>query len=367
MKIKFESVDLDKFIIREHDFYGENVYLIIPKHIGVSWDKSNLQFRSSVYNANGELISASFPKFFNLGEKPALYSNPDTFRDQEVLEKVDGSTLVVSKYNGNLMIRTRGTVDATQLVNGHEIDFLMKKYPLAFSFEENDNSSRIFEWVSPHNKMVIDYGDEPDLYLIGIINHFDYSLISQNDLDVFASKYEVKRPKRFNFSTLKDIVSSVEKFDDMEGVCLYYNNGQNIVKIKGEWYLKLHHLKSELSSFEKVLDVWFERNRPSYTDFYNYIAETFDYEIAEYVRGNISKICDAYKEVEKIVNHMHGFVDDRLKPILSKKGQSGRKDCAKLVFDSYGKTNRASYVFNILDDKPLTNDDYKKLIFQVLK
>jgi hypothetical protein len=38
------------------------------------------------------------------------------------VEKLDGSTLIVSKYNGQYILRTRGTVDASKLANGFELE-----------------------------------------------------------------------------------------------------------------------------------------------------------------------------------------------------------------------------------------------------
>jgi hypothetical protein len=54
-------------------------------------------------------------------------------------------------------------------------------------------------------------------------------------------------------------------------------------------------------------------------------------------------------------------VNNRLRSLPS------RKEQAQLVISSYGETNRAAFVFKILDNRPLGKDEYKKLLFQVLK
>jgi hypothetical protein len=132
-------------------------------------------------------------------------------------------------------------------------------------------------------------------------------------------------------------------------------------KVKGAWYLKLHYLKSELSNIEKVLDVWLEQGMPDYQTFYNYIFTTFDFELAEQIKGTISRIVDGKKEVNKIVDGMNDFVNNRLRSLPS------RKEQAQLVISSYGETNRAAFVFKLLDGKSFGKDEYKKLLFQVLK
>ena len=169
------------------------------------------------------------------------------------------------------------------------------------------------------------------------------------------------RPETYTFSSVEDLIASIEKWEGKEGVCIYYHDGQAILKCKSSWYLRLHHMKSELSSCEKVLDVWISKGYPSYMDFYNYIATTFDYELAEQIRGHISNICDGYVITNKIIDGMLEFI--------SKNKHLTRKDFAAKVFASYGGVgnNRAAFVFTLLDKGKLTGDNIKKLLFQVLK
>jgi hypothetical protein len=90
-------------------------------------------------------------------------------------------------------------------------------------------------------------------------------------------------------------------------------------------------------------------------------VETFDYECFEMVRGYASQICDASKDVKKIVDGMNEFVTNKLRVLPT------RKDQAQLILSSYGNTNRNSFVFALLDNKPLNDDQMKKLFWQCLK
>ena len=362
MKIDISSIDRESFMVHEHIIYGEVVYLVQPKHIGAKWKNDNLHFRSSVWNYNGELISASFPKFFNWSEQPDLSPVPNSLKHCTVVEKLDGSTLIVSKYNGQYILRTRGTVDASKLANGFELELF--KSTILNKLQDNNDTwgySIIWEWLSPINKIVLSYGDEPIWKLIGFINHINYSLAQQDMLDAMAKKYDLLRPEIYTFTDISDMLQIVDKWQNKEGVCLYSKNDQVIHKIKASKYLLLHHLKSELSSLEKVLDVWLEQGMPDYQTFYNYIFTTFDYELAEQCRGMISRICDAKKEVDMIVIGMNEFVNNRLKTLPTRKLQ------AEQVISAYGITNRASFLFKLLDGKSLGKEEYKKLLFQVLK
>jgi hypothetical protein len=362
MKIDISSIDRTQFMVHEHSLNGEIVHLIQPQHIGTKWTQDNKHMRSVVVNYDGEVISASFPKFTNYGENPEHFPVPTSLKNTTVVEKLDGSTLIVSKYNGQYILRTRGTVDASKLANGFELELF--KSTILNKLQDNNDTwgySIIWEWLSPINKIVLSYGDEPMWKLIGFIDHTDYSLATQDMLDAMAKKYDLLRPEIYTFTDISDMLQIVDKWQDKEGVCLYSKNGQTIHKIKAAKYLLLHHLKSELSSLEKIMDVWLEQGMPDYQTFYNYIFTTFDFELAEQIKGTISRIVDGKKEVNKIVDGMNNFVNNRLRSLPS------RKEQAQLVISSYGETNRAAFVFKILDNRPLGKDEYKKLLFQVLK
>ena len=371
MKVDLQSIDREQFYVNEHILNGEMVYLIIPKQIGCIWSQENKILRSSVWNSDGELISACFPKFVNWGEKPEVFPVPNSLRNCVVMEKLDGSTLIVSKYKGELIIRTRGTIDASKMEkNGHEIEIFKNEIlpKLEYFFDEYNycdsaadtwQFSVIYEWTSPLNQIVINYGDTPRFVLIGMVNHTNYYLYDQHDLNDIAKQCGFERPAIYTFTDVNDLISNVEQWKGKEGVCVYSKNGQEIHKVKGFDYLRLHHMKSELSSMEKVIDVWVAQGYPSYNDFYNYIATTFDFELAEQCKGFISRIADGYKEVLKIISHMKSFVE----PL---KGLP-RKDSALKILSAYGDTNRKSFCFNLLDGKEIDGEGIKKLMFQVLK
>ena len=363
MKIDLDKVDRTQFMVHEHSLNGEIVHLIQPQHIGTKWTQDNKHMRSVVVNYEGEVISAGFPKFTNWGENTDHFPVPSSLKNCTIMEKLDGSLLVVSKYKGQYILRTRGTVDTSTMANGHELELFKEKFLKRLTHDTPDtwNVSILFEWVSPINKIVLNYGDEPDWYVVGIVHHSDYSLYSQEDLDMWAKNKGFKRPATYTFTDVNDLLQNVDQWKGKEGVCVYSKNDQTIHKVKGAWYLALHHMKSELSNIEKVLDVWLEQGMPDYNTFYNYIFTTFDYELAEQVKSMISRIADGKKEVNKIVDGMNDFVNNRLRSL------STRKEQAQLVISSYGETNRASFLFKLLDGKSLGKEEYKKLMFQVLK
>lgn len=369
MRINLEEIDKTQFMVHEHMLNGELIQLVQPVHIGCDWNQQNKIFRSSVWNALGELVSAGFPKFTNWGEKPEQFPLPESLTGAVVPEKIDGSLLIVSKYKGFIILRTRGTVDASKLDNAAELEIFkneilpkVAEYIDAMKWkQETWPVSVLFEWVSPTNKIVLNYGDQPDWFLVGMVNHNDYSLVPQGLLDGCAGEMGVKRPKCYTFKDVADLLANVDQWKGQEGVCVYSSNGQVIHKVKSAWYLVRHHMKSELNNVEKVLDFWFENGRPEFPAFKELVLQ-FDYEIWEQVQGNASRISDAYKEVLRIVEGMRKFLREQVCVL-----NYNRRMQATIIKQSYGETNRASYLFTLLDGKELDDKQVKKLMFQVLK
>ena len=361
MKIDLDKVDRTQFMVHEHSLNGEIVHLIQPQHIGTQWRQDNKHLRSVVVNYDGEVISAGFPKFTNWGENPDHFPVPTSLRNCTIMEKLDGSLLIVSKYKGQYILRTRGTVDASTMANGHELE-LFKSTILNKLHDNNDtwNYSVLFEWLSPINKIVLSYGDESIWKLVGFVDHSDYSLATQDMLDLMAKKYDFLRPEIYTFTDVNDLLQNVDQWKGKEGVCVYSKNDQTIHKVKSADYLIKHRFKSE-ATLENTLDLYFSYGKPSYQEFESKLTETFDYECFEMVRGYASQICDASKEVNKIVDGFKSFIDNQLKVL------STRKEQAQKVISSYSESNRSSMIFSLLDGKTLTTDQHKKLFWQVLK
>jgi len=293
---------------------------------------------------------------------------------------VHNSTLIFSRYKGHTVVRTRGTVNARLQPNGYEIDFLMEKYGVfirALEHDENSDASYVFEWMSPTNRIVIDYGDEPDMALIAIINHENYYMQSQSNLDKIADAMELRRPRTFKYDSVAEMRDAVEVLRDQEGLCVYYNDGQNIRKVKSAHYLFLHRAKSEISSIDKVIDVYMDWHfdgvgEKNYTGFFAYLTEKFDFEIATMAQGHASRICDAMKQVNDIMAQLYKFAEGcrtmKVGPsTVTLEPKQVRKFAAQKILQAYGSTGRSSIIFKILDDKKVGVDDWKKILYQVLK
>jgi len=353
------------FVVRDCELGGEDCVLIYPSKkatFDIKWTEELMQFRSSIWTKNyGIPVSLSFKKFFNWGEREDLCAPPESLHGAVAVEKVDGSTLIVSKFNGELIVRTRGTVDARDLDNGSEIDELIKEYPVAFDNEliNRETHTLLFEWTTPTNRIVLDYGDAPQLHLIGVVQHNNYKYMQQDKLDAVAVFMGVERPVTHPFDCVERMMETVKAFKDQEGICLYFGKEvQDILKVKGTDYLAKHAFKSHCT-INSVIDMFIERGRPLHNEFLHQLEEEFDYECVQMAVGYVSDVCDAYRHVQKMIAHMEEFVA----PLRNVE----RKEAAIAIMQAYGKTNRSGYAFNILDGKSLDDAAIRKLLHQRCK
>lgn len=330
MRVNITNIDETSFKVKKkfHEVLREELILVHPQLDGAEWNKDNLIFRSSIWNTNGDLVSAGFPKFFNWGENSELSPVPKNLNSVKILDKFDGSLLIVSKYKGEYIIRVRQSFNTDSLGNDSEVDiFKLNILPKLDNGSDTWDHTYLFEWLSGSHKIIISYKDVPAFKLIGKVHHDDYSLASQDWLNNFAAKHGIDRPKIYTFSSIEELIGDVSAWDGSEGVIIYSNNDQTLHKVKSAWYLKLHRMKSDIASTKKLLLIWENLGRPDYETFYNYIKNQFDYELAEFAKNDIQKICGAHDHLIKLLDEVSIFV--KTLPQI-------RKDAAELIISTYG-------------------------------
>lgn len=356
MRIDLSVIDREQFIVQEHLIAGEVCTLVTPQHIGTKWDESNLHWRSSLWNSQGELISASWRKHHNWLEQPDLRPAPSNLDEMTLVEKIDGSTLLISKYRDTLICRTRGTVDATRMANGHEIETFKKRYPKLFEMAD-ERFTIVTEWVSPENVIVISY-PEADLYLTGVIWHHDYSYTEQNHLDRIAEMVGVKRPRYYSFASVEQMLKEVDGFKGVEGVCAYYPlhgiRDNCFRKSKGSVYLSLHRFKERVS-LPNLLDLWTELSRPDLATFQGALERDFDHECRLMADPMAVQICAADNVV---VNNVAKIKDDLTTNFLD---LPSRRDQALAIQLAYTDLYRG-VAFKLLDNREIDDKMWRKLI-----
>jgi hypothetical protein len=359
MKVKLPE-EHGYFNIVPNTFCGIDCYLITP-HIDAKWNKNNLFYRSLIIDKEGNVLSSGFPKFFNYGEKLDCYPDPEEFNDWRYEDKIDGSLLIVDYVNDAFSMRTRGTVSYKSQENAKDFECLLEKYPKVVEFlKENQHLSILFEIVTPNNVIVV-RSQQIEFYLIGAINKNGMVVVSPQDLtDIWRKIGPIPSPQSYNFldtNNLSKIAETIKKWKGKEGIVISYNNGQNRIKLKSDWYLFIHRVKSQLNSESNLIEYYVDSVMPSYEEFYKKIETEFDFEIAVQLKDQIQKICNSGEKAKKYIDHILEVVHDIRKV-------ETRKDQAIMIKTNFKENS--SFVFSVLDNKVITNHQWIKLIHHFL-
>jgi len=349
-------IEEEYFNIVPNRFCELDCYLITPQ-IDARWNKNNLFYRSLITDKEGNVLSSGFPKFFNYGEKRECYPSPEDFNDWKLEDKIDGSLLIVDYVNDRFSMRTRGTVTYALQKNAKDFELLPEKYPKVVEFlKENSHISLLFEIVTPNNVIVV-RPQQIEFYFIGAINKNGMCVVSSSDLvNIWRKIGQMPTPQSYNFldtNNLAKIAETIKNWKGKEGIVISYNNGQNRIKLKSDWYLFCHRVKSQLNSQNNLIEYYVDSEMPECKVFYKKIETEFDFEIALQLKDEIEKICNSGKKARL-------YIDSILEMIHDIRKVESRKEQAEMIKRNY-KENSA-YAFSILDNKPLSKIQWIKLI-----
>ena len=329
--------DPDKFTFRLCTIGGDDCVLIKPKpEMEGFWDDNNKIYRSSIWRvSDGYPVSLGYKKFVNYNELPA-FEVPETTElgKFEAVEKIDGTCVIISKYKGELIVRTRGTVDAHIHTNSEDLFRLVDELKLWSVGLHPDTwgVSFIFEWVTPSNAIVLQY-PKSKLFLTGMVKHSDYSYYEQSDLDFYARMYKWDRPERmlkdeydklfgFNKGTWKEACALWTHFmtdnRKCEGYVLYFDRGQVLKKLKTGWYLVAHSLRFSGNYTKSLIATLtcfnhLDSNK-DYTEeeFIDVVRKYRDHEYVETSKPQIIDVLRIYKEhVLKPMTQAKEYLDQK--------------------------------------------------------
>jgi hypothetical protein len=342
----------EEFNIKDCIIAGDECVLVTPKGMSVNWNEDNKYFRSSIWRKSDmHLISAGFKKFTNLGEKPE-FEPIDDHTDLEFVRKMDGSLIIISQYKGELIVRTRGTIDASQLSNGHEIEFLKKKYPKVFDnfWLDFERYSLLFEWTTPTNRIVLQESEEPTLWLIGIVAHQadsfqirkPYNYFTQFELDQQAEFLGVSRPERYTLN-LQNVAEYLKDKDSIEGVVIYSNSGQTLKKVKTPRYLYMHKVFTGIKTVDHLFDLYIEYGSQPRENFETLLATNFDWELVIALKSLMDLL---YRKIQYIADKVFCIT---MYLQSSEFVKLDRKDKAKKIIETWPE--HSGIAFALLDGK----------------
>jgi RNA ligase len=248
------------------------------------WDDITLKTRGLVLDTEGNVIAKSFDKFFNyeelVGNKWVESKIPN--EPFEVFEKMDGSLGILFNYNDEWILATKGSFTSDQAIRGMEI---LKKYRYEKLIK---GFTYLFEIIYPENRIVCEY-DFEDLILLAVVDNKDGYELRIHDDNIhlegirFRNLYNnlgFKVVKKYDgvrdYSELKSKISQ-----NAEGFVIKFESGLRM-KIKGEEYVRLHKILTELSTY----DIWEHlKHGKDVMELVEKVPDEFDKWVKEQVRA----------------------------------------------------------------------------------
>lgn len=197
------------------------------------WNEVTTQCRGLILDGAGNVVAKPFPKFFSLEQLERVPDKQIPLLPFEVFDKLDGSLGILYFAHGKPFIATRGAFESDQARKANQI--LHSKYPHV-QFEPN--KTYLFEIIYPDNRIVVDYGDTEDLFLLTVIDTATGA----------ESLPDIGFPTVRRFDGLTDLAALKSLAEDnREGFVVRFENGFRL-KLKFEEYKRLHKLVTQVSN-----------------------------------------------------------------------------------------------------------------------
>ena len=298
-KLPMNLSDLDHFRSDKRVQFKEEtvggVVVVIPHYNIADSDFWKLPYaiemRGHVYRKDtGELICASLPKFFNVGERS------DTLRENlpwddvySVCDKIDGSLITGVLINGKLYAKTKKSFYSDVAILAQKYFDGLDSYTLDKIAEaSNSGMSPVFEFWHPEWQIVLNYGDNPKLSYLGYRDMEDSSWIPAA-ISMMVNKNE--------------IISNLEHFQEtltgIEGYVITFNDGR-VVKAKTKDYLMQHRCRTEM----RIRDIAELAALEKLDDVKSLVSESgLDLSLIEKIETDVSQMISNIRyEVETIAN-----------------------------------------------------------------
>lgn len=308
------------------------------------WNRQTMRARGLILditdaNDNGiiHILSRPMEKFFNAFENIEYEKTIDFNNEYTVMEKLDGSLGISYLINGEIRFATRGSFTSEQAIKATQMWkekylYTESKFWRLFS---GSIPTLLVEIIYPDNRIVVDYGGEEKLVLLGV-NVDKHTSFSPEQVRKVGNYFHLPVAKQYHFSLraldqMRESLSSNE-----EGWVVRFCDDKRL-KIKGSEYIRIHKMRYGMSKKETV-KAWSEGTLDAYI---MSMPEEFRIEIESF-RDNL----------DKKMNEMHGILwstFDGAKNLTDKKEfamftiKNIDKSYHKFMFDAYknGKVSGA--------------------------
>jgi RNA ligase len=213
-----------------------------------TWNAATTACRGLIVDGDDTVIARPWKKFFNQGEHPDDVL--DLAAPVEVTDKFDGSlgilypTTTTVADGGGWAIATRGSFAGEQAQ--HATMLYRERY--AGTWLPAAGWTYLFEIIYPANRIVLDYGTDDDLVLLGAVELATGTPVGP--LDDVCSAWPGPRTEVYAYRTLAEALAAPPR-QNAEGLVVRYLPGGKsagtMVKLKQADYVVLHRIVTGLT------------------------------------------------------------------------------------------------------------------------
>ena len=312
------------------------------------WDEVTIDSRGLILDGSGNIIARPFKKFFNLQEhdiKEIPFDSPYT-----VFEKMDGSLGITYKgEDDKVYIATRGSFESEQAIKATEmLHSNPELYDIVYS--NSEDYTFLFEIIYPSNRIVVNYGDDEKLVLLGSYHKETGEFTFPETYKKFLPSLEI--PKRFDISSIDELQNSGET--NFEGYVIRFDNDFR-VKVKLDEYVRLHRLMTNISN----VSIW--ESLKNGDDLESLLKDVPD-EFYEWVSVIISNLQYEFHEIEFFCQLLHNYFVNLERAEIARRllqeGSNDHKICAPIVFAMLDGKNYEERIWKMIRPK------YQKPFYQ---
>ncbi len=252
------------------------------------------------------LASIGFPKFHNLFECP-FTMGIDLSTVVELADKADGSLITTYIHDGELQVKTKGSLASDQAINANALLHLEENahFRAELIKAEQLGCTVICEFLAPDNRIVLPYF-KPELRVLGVRSREDGSFIHFDEIDCEHFPEILNRwTKIIKTDDTEAYINSVSDMQHIEGVVARLPSGQYF-KVKCQWYLALHHTKDSITIprrlFEAVLEEATDDLRTLFHD--DELAIQMIVDMETFVEGKYNHMVDSVERFYERNKHM---------------------------------------------------------------
>lgn len=211
--------------------------------------------RGLLFHKDGSIMARRLHKFFNINERDETqFVLINFFQPHVILEKLDGSMITPVVTEAGLRWGTK--MGITDVSMGAE-EFVARNVRYADFAREvlAEGKTPIFEWCSRQQRIVVDYPVDR-LVLIAIRDNITGEYVGYDEMVNWAHKFGVEAVRCYPGTpeSMQHLMAETKDAEGIEGWIIRFDDG-HMLKIKGEWYLRIHKTKDNLTFEKNVVDL----------------------------------------------------------------------------------------------------------------